>query len=159
MGVTVFFFLLISGILLICAEVFVPGGILGTLGAIALIGAIVTSFAAERLRPYAFPISIAIALLLVGALVLFIKYFPKSRMGKQMTLANDAADFTAAQQGLVELVGKDGETKSDLRPAGFALIDGQRIDVVSEGGMISKGERIRVVEVEGNRVVVQKAKS
>jgi membrane-bound serine protease (ClpP class) len=57
-------------------------------------------------------------------------------------------------QDLGHLVGKEGETKTDLRPAGIAIIDGERVDVVSTGGYIEKNTIITVVEIDGPRVVV-----
>ena len=57
---------------------------------------------------------------------------------------------------LIPLIGKAGETKSDLRPAGIAMVDDQRIDVVSDGGFIEKGEAIKVIAVDGPRVVVKR---
>ncbi len=62
------------------------------------------------------------------------------------------------QGGLPErlLLGLTGAAVTDLRPVGTADIDGQIYDVVTRGDMLSKGELIRVVEVEGNRVVVEK---
>ena len=53
------------------------------------------------------------------------------------------------------LVGQQGETVSVLRPAGKARIDGQFLDVVSEGAFIKEGRPIEVVSVSGNRVVVR----
>ena len=44
-----------------------------------------------------------------------------------------------------------------LRPAGIAEIEGKRIDVVTEGGYIEKGEKIIVISSEGIKVVVAKA--
>jgi membrane-bound serine protease (ClpP class) len=42
-----------------------------------------------------------------------------------------------------------------LRPSGNAAIGDRRVDVVTEGTMIDKGTPIRVVAVEGSRVVVR----
>jgi membrane-bound serine protease (ClpP class) len=47
--------------------------------------------------------------------------------------------------------------QSNLRPSGLALIDGKRIDVVTEGPMIERGTPVKVVAVEGMRVVVRSA--
>jgi membrane-bound serine protease (ClpP class) len=52
-------------------------------------------------------------------------------------------------------VGQHGETATPLRPAGIALIDGVRVDVVSEGEMIAAGVAIVVTRMEGNRIVVR----
>jgi membrane-bound serine protease (ClpP class) len=43
-----------------------------------------------------------------------------------------------------------------LRPAGVALVNGRRVDVVTEGGLIAAGARVKVVAIEGNRVVVRR---
>lgn len=52
------------------------------------------------------------------------------------------------------LVGHEGAALTDLHPAGIALIDGQRVDVVSVGDFIEKGARVVVREVNGPRVAV-----
>lgn len=153
MAVTLFIVLLAIGILLICAEVFVPGGVLGVVGALSLVGAMAASF-------WAFPkaalfVTIGIVVLLGTMIMLWIKVFPTSRFGKEMTLSDDAKEFKASEAGLADLLEKEGEAKSDLRPAGFAVIEGRRVDVVTEGGMLASGTRIKVIEVEGNRVVVR----
>jgi membrane-bound serine protease (ClpP class) len=43
---------------------------------------------------------------------------------------------------------------TDLRPAGTAQVDGERFDVVSEGGFVPRGAPVRVIRSEGYRVVV-----
>jgi membrane-bound serine protease (ClpP class) len=53
------------------------------------------------------------------------------------------------------LVGQIGGAFSDLRPAGKAMIGGQYLDVVSDGPYIKQGQRIEVIEVAGNRIVVK----
>jgi len=54
-----------------------------------------------------------------------------------------------------ELVGREGEAATDLRPSGVGLFDDERIDVVSESEWIPQGARIRVVASEGYRHVVR----
>ncbi|MFO7931024.1 MAG: NfeD family protein [Desulfosalsimonas sp.] len=55
-------------------------------------------------------------------------------------------------------VGKDGTATTDLRPAGTAVIDGKRLDVVTRGDYIEKDSQIKVSAVEGGRIVVRKKK-
>ncbi len=43
-----------------------------------------------------------------------------------------------------------------LRPAGKAKINGQMMDVMSEGDFIKKGDKIKILKVEGNRILVRK---
>ena len=48
---------------------------------------------------------------------------------------------------------------SDLRPAGRALIDGKRYDVVSVGDFVATDSTVKVTEINGNRIVVRKVNS
>ena len=54
------------------------------------------------------------------------------------------------------LVGEQGPVLTELRPSGSALLEGHPVDVVSEGAFIAKGELVRVISVQGSRVVVRR---
>ncbi|MEN9360915.1 MAG: hypothetical protein RL095_2450 [Verrucomicrobiota bacterium] len=88
---------------------------------------------------------------------------PKLPFYRRMVLDEKPRPHAPAlvQGGLPErlLLGLHGKAVTDLRPVGTADIDGQVYDVVTRGEMLDKGELIRVVEVEGNRVVVEKRNS
>jgi len=146
--------LLISGLILVGAEIFMPGGILGTIGGIALVAAVIMSFAqfGPVMGGY---IALAVIFLVGLAIFLWVKIFPRTKIGKQMTVQRDLRDSRGDREGLESLLGKDGVALSTLRPSGFARIDGRRIDVITQGSMIDKGASIRVVNIEGNRVVVR----
>lgn len=72
-----------------------------------------------------------------------------------MTTQNRDAGFQATRSGLANLVGKSGKTLTPLRPAGAALINGQRVDIVTQGEFVDAETEIEVILVEGNRVVVR----
>ena len=83
--------------------------------------------------------------------------FPKLRRSLQRLA--DRIDIRSHRRTItderdLDLVGREGEAVSDLRPAGFARIAGRRVDVVSRGESIEAGATVRVLEVSGNRVVV-----
>ena len=151
-----FFILLVSGLILIGAEIYVPGGIVGALGGLTLAGAVVTGFVA--FPGYGMYTAGGVVLLAVIALVLWLKVFPHTKMGQKLTVSQDLSDSKAGNPSLAELLGKKGVAASELRPAGFAVIDGRRTDVVTRGEMISKGEKVEVVQVAGNRIVVAKVR-
>lgn len=157
-AIQLFLILMISGLMLLGAEIFVPGGVLGAVGAMALVGAIGMAFAAFGPTAGAY-IALATIVLLGVVIVLWIKIFPNTSVGRRMTVSNDMADSKATETGLQGLLGQEGVATSELRPAGFAVIGGRRVDVVTQGGMIDKGTAIKVVEVESNRVVVAKSES
>ncbi|NQT92644.1 MAG: hypothetical protein HQ559_07780 [Lentisphaerae bacterium] len=152
--IQLFVILLLAGLTLVGAEVFVPGGILGAMGAIALVLCIIVAFNAFG-PVFGSYIAFAIIVLVGVAIVLWIRFFPKTSVGRKMTVSRDLASSKATDEELTELEGKYGRTVSDLRPSGFATIEGTRIDVISRGEMISAGVDIVVLEVEGNRVIVK----
>jgi membrane-bound serine protease (ClpP class) len=53
------------------------------------------------------------------------------------------------------LLGKAGVTYTPLHPAGVAIIEGRKVDVVTPGHFIEQNVPIRVVDISGNRVVVR----
>ena len=79
---------------------------------------------------------------------------PKTPLGRRLMLSHDAHEWKSSDVSRQGLEGKEGVAHSTLRPAGTALIDGVRVDVVSRGEMIAVRTRIKVIAVEGNRVVV-----
>ena len=54
------------------------------------------------------------------------------------------------------LIGKTGMSNTRLNPAGFAIIDGVRYDAVSEAGYIEQGAAIKIVEIRGNNIIIEK---
>lgn len=151
--IQLFVALVVAGLFLVGAEVFVPGGVLGIIGALALIAATVIAFPA--FGPAGGLITAVALIILTGvAIFLWVKIFPRTRLGKHMTVSMDLHDSKATEDDLPALLGKTGEAISDLRPSGYVLIEGRRTDVVTQGEMISKGEKVNVIEIDGNRVVV-----
>ncbi|MGM0828405.1 MAG: NfeD family protein [Bacillota bacterium] len=147
--------LFIIGMALIVAEFFLPGGIAGGLG----IGAILASIMLAGGDVVQMGISLLIALLIaVATMIIFVKVF-----GKKMKFFNKIIlkDSTSTESGYVsninrlELIGKEGVTKTPLRPSGTVIVDDERIDAVTEGGFIKAGERVKIVKVEGSRIVVR----
>ena len=56
------------------------------------------------------------------------------------------------------LVGRSGKALTPLRPAGTAVIDGQMFDVTTDGGFIEAEERVQIIRIEGNKIVVRPAR-
>ncbi len=52
-------------------------------------------------------------------------------------------------------VGDEGKADSPLRPSGKMTIGSQLVDVVTDGEFVDTGEQVRVVEVQGSRIVVR----
>ncbi|HMP97199.1 MAG TPA: NfeD family protein [Kiritimatiellia bacterium] len=149
-----YWILIAAGFVLIAAEVFIPGGILGVIGVFALIGAGLLGFSVFGVKGGFFS---ALGLLIGGAVFIsiWVKYLPRSGFGKWFTLETDGKEFKSFDDSKHQLIGHSGTAHTDLRPAGIALIDGKKVDVVSEAGFIPHGAEIKVIEAVGNRVVVR----
>ena len=150
-----YFALIFSGAVLLGLEVFVPGGVVGTIGILLLLWA---AFIALNTVGGAVGIALAVLALVVGCVMLFIvvKLFPNSFIGRNLSLEADMKESHAADQSLVDLIGAEGVCSTVLRPSGFVELKGKRVDVVTRGENVEQGARVRVVEVEGSRVVVEK---
>lgn len=146
--------LLIGGLLLMGIELFIPGGVVGTVGVLCLLGSIMIGFR-EFGQEIGWLVALGILVLLGIATFLWLKVFPRTRLGKRMTVDIHEADFKATPDHLDQLLGKEGVSVTDLRPVGFATIDAKRVDVVSDSGIIPRGTTVKVVKVEGFKVVVK----
>ena len=148
--------LLAAGLLLIVAEVFIPGGVAGVIGALALVAAMGVGLAVFP-APWGFLSAIAIVVFGGLALLAWVQLFPRSRLGKRIALRTDGAEFKSAAPA-PELVGAAGAAATALRPAGIALIAGKRYDVLADGGdWIPAGAAIRVSAVRDGQTFVRAA--
>jgi len=149
--------LLLLGLGLIVAEVLFPSfGVLSVLATAALVGAIALAF--QESSQAGVQVLVATALLVPAVIVLGFKLFPRSPFGKRMVAGGLSFGSTPTLDPRdLELVGAEGTVEAACRPAGMARLAGRRVDVVTRGDWIESGARVRVVEVQGNRVVVVRA--
>ncbi len=147
------------GLLLLAAELFIPsGGVLGILTGLALIGSIALAFQHSALAGMIFLMVELVAL--PAMLGIGLHLWPRTPIGRRMLLARpspeDIDPTSDVDRHLHSLVGKVGRTLTQLRPAGMTEFDGRRVDTVAEGMIIEQGELVRVLDVQGRRVVVRK---
>jgi len=53
------------------------------------------------------------------------------------------------------LLGAIGVCATDLRPAGTITVEGEPVDVVTEGGFVKQGDIVKIINVDGSRVLVR----
>ncbi|NLY43536.1 MAG: nodulation protein NfeD [Clostridiaceae bacterium] len=148
--------LFVAGIILLGIEAAIPGfGVPGIAGIVC----VVTSILLGSSDPVSGAISFVVAIIAsIIILALLLKRMPKSKLFDRIILKNDP-DITKVDVSMMEkkkLIGMEGEALTFLRPAGIVIIGDEKLDVVSEGEYVEKGARVRVVAVEGNRIVVRK---
>lgn len=150
--------LMTLGLGLVVLEVFVPsGGVLGFLSVSALLASIGLAFY-QGLEPGLVFLCVA-ALGVPSVLAIAFKWWPHTPMGRRLLLniptEDEVRPDTPLRRTLRQLVGKTGVAKTLMLPSGAVLIDGNTVDALSEGIPIDPGQRVRVIEVRGSRVVVR----
>ncbi len=144
-----------GSLLLIGLELMVPGvGIFGIVGVLLLFGSLFYMLGANLQGVFILAGGIVVAAVLF---YLIVRHLPKSRLFSKVALLNRSTK----EKGYVSHGDKSaylhqkGRTITILRPAGTIRIGNERVDAVSNGGFIDRDVDVRVVQVDGSRVVVE----
>jgi membrane-bound serine protease (ClpP class) len=148
-----------AGVLAIIIEVFVPAaGIIGIAGLGSIVASVVIAY--QRLGNLIGSIYLAVVLVLVPVfIVLYFRFFPRSPVGRWLITQDrqepEKGYSSFSPEKYVDLVGKEGTSLTILRPVGTVRINGQKYSAVTGGEFIEKDKPIKVIKVEGSRVVVR----
>lgn len=149
--------LFILGVVLLLIEIFlIPGfGLTGISGIILIFVSIFFTLGGGEKALYS--IGVVAAILLVLFVILLI-LFPRLPIWKKLGLKErlETEKGYTSYTKIDELVGKEGIVLTTLRPAGTIEIDGKRYDALSLGEFIEKGTKIKVIKVEGGKIIVEK---
>jgi len=147
----------LAGLILMAIEVFVPGfGIFGISGLGLFILSIV--LVSPSIEAALTSLTIAIVMSIIITLIAF-KFLQKSTVWNRLVLKRfGVAEEQAEEKSISEsFVGQEGVTLTKLRPSGNVLLDnGEQVSVVTAGDFINDQERVKIVQKEGNRIVVRK---
>ncbi len=151
--------LFVAGIVFIGIEIAVPGfGVFGILGIISLIAGMI--FATRDFTTFLSVLGIGI---LGAAVGLPLVYLLLKKLGLLRKLALEKGmlpeEGFVSHDPIPSLTGKTGMAISVLRPAGIALIGGERYSVISSGGYIEKDTPVVVVEHTPGRIVVDEIRT
>lgn len=149
--------LFIAGVILLLIEIFlIPGfGLTGISGIILIFISIFFTLGGGTRALYSIGIVAAILLILfIILLVLFPKLPIWNKLGLKESLKTEKG-FTAYSQ-LEELIGKEGIVLTTLRPSGTIEIEGKRYDAISLGEFIEKNSKVKVIKIEGGKIIVEK---
>ncbi len=159
----------IVGVVLLLLEIFViPGfGITGVLGILAIISSLFLGLlpdfsflTSEDITAALWQLAISLVLSVIFTYFLF-KFLPKTNVFNNFILKEkikSSFSYKTVSDNYPEknVLGKIGTALSDLRPSGIANINGERLDVVTQGEYIEKGNKIVVVHADGMKIIVQK---
>jgi membrane-bound serine protease (ClpP class) len=148
--------MLVVGLMLIAIECLIPSfGLIGVMGVTLIVGSIIMAFnTGSAASGVVFVVLAVIGIPL--AIHAGFKILPRTSLGRGFILSGPATpEEQAVDTGYEEYEGKEGVTKSKLRPSGIAIIENERLTVQSEGEWIEKGARIKVIKVVGNKIFVE----
>lgn len=143
------------GIGLLIAEMFDPGfGIFGIGGILSLIACV---FVTAQTVIEGILLTGTFFLIILLMLGIFLFFVSKGKLPSRLILkeAESKDDGYSGTSDLNYLAGKVGVVTTMCRPVGTVEFDGKRLDVVTQGEFIEKGQTVEVIEIEGNRVVVK----
>jgi membrane-bound serine protease (ClpP class) len=167
--------LFILGVVLLATEIFVtPGfGVAGISGIIMIVASIFFALIGDPLPPipgmrreyiealhiisYSFIATFVI-------IILSLRFIPQTNFWKRarhriVLTSTQASELgyraTSSQE---KLIGKEGVAETILRPAGRAKFDNNILDVVTEGEFVDIGKKVKIINVEGNRIIVAEIK-
>ncbi|CAD2076919.1 hypothetical protein GCM10007358_03730 [Phocicoccus schoeneichii] len=147
--------LLFFGVILLTLEFFVIGLILGAIGLAMIIFSMIMVTTDPTVYGIVLLIVLVITVIEVGV---FIKMKKKRVPLWKRLILTDATDTESGYTSFDDrgyLVGEVGVTVTPLRPSGTVLIDDKRIDAVADGTFINANVDVKVVYVEGTRIVVR----
>ncbi len=159
-----FFF---AGVALLLLETFViPGfGFAGIAGILLVLTSFVLSLVGQVGKVDFSEILNAITLVGISMILAFVlvlpvvKFLPKSKAFRKLILETEEKTqdgFRSSPEDYAQYLGQTGKAISTLRPAGIGIFDHKRLDVVAEGEFIEKDSPIKVVKVEGYKILVRK---
>lgn len=161
--------LFLLGLILLLVEIFaLPGfGLIGITGIFLMMWSLLVSMAPSfsdgplipSLPDLKTPIrNMVTSMILSGiGMLLISRYVPKSRAASWLVLKESTSRQSGYQSSdqRADLLGQVGQTVTPLRPGGAAMFGEHRQDVMAQGEFIENGRPVKVVEVQGNRIVVE----
>jgi len=145
------------GLLVIILELFVPSaGILGVIAGVCLLSGLIFGFVESAQTGFIELMSLLLILPLLFAAM--IKLWPHTPLGKRILIGPMEEKDVVLQGGYYDeiksLVDQLGVARTPMLPSGIVMINGKKYDAVSQGMPLDPGVTVKVIKVQGNRIVV-----
>ena len=147
------------GIVLLAIEIFViPGfGITGILGILGIVAGIFMSFGINNIAQAVLVVFVSLIADII-LIIILARFILKSKGFKNIVaLETDTAGYHSSVS-YDNLLGCEGITDTFFRPSGNIIINDKKYDAITEGEFINKGAKIKVILVEGNKIVIKEIK-
>jgi membrane-bound serine protease (ClpP class) len=150
--------LFIAGVVLVAVEIVVPGGLLGMLAGLCLLGGVVAAF--HRFGSVGGVVATGAAFL-IGAVTLYLEFvlLPKTRLARTFSMSETGAGRTHPELAdRAAVLGREAVAVTALAPSGYVEVDGRRYEAFCQSGFAIVGARLRVMDVDTFRLVVTQIK-
>jgi len=149
--------LLVLGVCLLIVELFMPGfGVFGIAGLISFAAAVALTVVSSPYGLLFAGIELAgLGLLAVAA----IWYVRKKQLYGKLILDETLNKEEPEHGDLSSFMGKEGVTKTTLRPFGKVDFNGATVEVYADGQYISENIRVKVVDVTEHKITVRALQS
>ena len=143
------------GVVVIIAEIILPSGGILSIAALGVFGYSLFIVFNEISMTIGFSFVAADLILIPVLVIVGLKLLARSPITLRKTLSRKEG-VSSQSSKLESYVGRQGNALTDLRPAGIAVINDKRVDVVTRGEYLEKDSAIIVTAVTGNQIIVRK---
>ena len=143
------------GVVVIIAEIILPSGGILSIVALGVFGYSLFIVFNEISMIIGFSFVAADLILIPVLVIVGLKLLARSPVTLRKTLSRKEGVSSQSSE-LESYVGTQGNAVTNLRPAGIAVINGKRVDVVTRGEYLEKDSAIIVTAVTGNQIIVRK---
>lgn len=143
------------GVVVIIAEIILPSGGILSIAALGVFGYSLFIVFNEISMIIGFCFVAADIILIPVLVIVGLKLLARSPITLRKTLSRKEG-VSSQSSKLESYVGRQGNALTDLRPAGIAVINDKRVDVVTRGEYLEKDSAIIVTAVTGNQIIVRK---
>jgi membrane-bound ClpP family serine protease len=144
-----------AGMLLLSAEIFIPGGILGCFGVISIIAACIKAYHTYSTTGAALTFFIGL-ILFFFILYLEFKILPKTKYGKKFFLKESVTGQSNTFIGNDSLIGKTAKAITQLHPTGIVEIESKKYEAYLPNGIANKGEHVSIIGRNAFHLIVKK---
>lgn len=151
------FILLIFGLILIFIEFYIPGAIMGIAGGLMVFTSIIM-FAMQSQSPWEIAIYVVVVGVVLGYLIKFAIWRIRTAKPDYSIYSDDSQNGFQASSFDSTAIGKHGVVVTDLKPGGHILVDGKRLQAISQSGYLTKGTEVLVIGGQEESLIVKPIK-
>jgi membrane-bound serine protease (ClpP class) len=143
------------GVIVIIAEIILPSGGILSIVALSVFGYSLFVVFKEISNTVGFAFVAADLVLIPVLVIVGLKLMARSPVTLRKTLSREEG-VSSQPPELDSYIDTQGTAVTNLRPAGIAVVNGKRVDVVTRGEYLEKDSAIIVIAVTGNQIIVRK---